>query len=114
MAYASRCGVCRCCAVMPFAGWTWSCIYVRISCCCFLRLAGTISSAAYGLMAALFSPQHGCMTTMAAAVLPRLTLLIVGSGSPAAGKRTAAEVAADRSAALNFVKEAFRCAFCFE
>lgn len=61
-------------------------------------------------MASLFSPQHGSMSVMAAAVLPRLTQLIVGSGSPAAGKRTAAEVAADRSAALNFVKDAFRWA----
>lgn len=80
----------------------------------FLWHAGTISSAAYGLMASLFSPQHGCMAAMAAAVLPRLTLLIVGSGSPAAGKRSAAEVAADRSAALNFVKDAFRWEQCVE
>lgn len=49
---------------------------------------------------------------MAAAVLPRLTQLIVGSGLPAAGKRSAAEVAADRTAALDFVKSAFRYDCC--
>lgn len=46
---------------------------------------------------------------MAAAVLPRLTQLIVGGGVTAAGKRSAAEVAADRSAALQLVRDAFRC-----
>jgi hypothetical protein len=49
------------------------------------------------------------MSTMAAAVLPRLTQLIVGGGVQAGSKRTAAEGAADRTAALEFVKTAFRC-----
>lgn len=71
--------------------------------------AGTISSAAYSLLASLFDPKHGCMPTMAAAVLPCLMQLIVGGGVTAAGKRSAAEVAADRSAALAFVRDAFRC-----
>lgn len=70
--------------------------------------AGTISNAAYSLLASLFQPQHGCMSAMAAAVLPRLTQLIVGGGVQTAGKRTAAEVAGDRNAALDFVKGAFR------
>lgn len=48
------------------------------------------------------------MSTMAAAVLPRLTPLIVGGGVPAAGKRTTAEANADRNAALDFVRGAFR------
>lgn len=43
-------------------------------------------------------------------MLPRLTVLIVGGGGVAAGvKRTAAETAADRAAALEFVRTAFRC-----
>jgi hypothetical protein len=71
--------------------------------------AGTIASAAYSLLSALFSPQHGSMPAMAAALLPRLTPLIVGTGSPALGKRTAADLAGDRSAALGFVTSALRC-----
>jgi hypothetical protein len=53
------------------------------------------------------------MAAMAAAVLPRLTQLIVGGGVQTTGKRTAAEMAGDRNAALEFVKGALRCAPCF-
>ena len=74
-----------------------------------LRTTGTISSAAYSLLSALFAPQHSCMSTMAAVLLPRLTPLIVGTGGGGGGKRTAADIAADRTAALEFVVSAYRC-----
>lgn len=72
--------------------------------------AGSISSAAYALLEALFSPRHGNMEDMAAVLLPRLTPLMVGAAMPAAGKRSAAEVAAARAAAVTFVRGAYRCA----
>jgi hypothetical protein len=69
--------------------------------------AGSIRAAAYSLLEGLFSPRHGSMEDIAAVVLPRLTPLMVGA-VVAAGKRTASESAAARTAAVAFVRSAYR------
>lgn len=69
--------------------------------------AGSISAAAYDVLKELFHSRHGCMQDIAAAVLPRLTPLMVGAVLQQ-GKRTASEVAASRAAAVMFVRDVYR------
>ncbi len=69
---------------------------------------GSISAAAYALLESLFSPSHGSMQDIAAVLLPRLTHLMLGAVMPVGGKRSAAEAAAMRTAAVAFVQNAYR------
>eukprot|EP00879_Flechtneria_rotunda_P027431 GHRR01029386.1.p1 GENE.GHRR01029386.1~~GHRR01029386.1.p1 ORF type:complete len:328 (+),score=126.56 GHRR01029386.1:545-1528(+) len=70
--------------------------------------AGSVSTAAYALLGALFNPRHGDMLDMATMLLPRLTPFMVGAGPVAAAKRSPTETATIRTAALDFVRASYR------
>lgn len=73
-------------------------------------IVGSIRDAAYETMAALLDPRHGSMHDIAAALLPRLSPILLGTapgtGGGGSGRKGAADAAALRNAACTFVCDA--------
>ena len=89
--------------------WGWRRVPVFTSYCPPPRAeVSTPASAAYLVLAALLSPDHGPLSTTSAALFQGLAPALMGQGQAPSAKRAAQDLAARRLAAIGFVQGAIR------